>query len=376
MRTLIAILLALGMLDQLSANPFIYENIEHKVAQAEYNRSCTFFAIPHAVSLSKEVGGSGHIIGASILGSAELSMMLETPIKTKVQTFSRKTDGQGTDTVTTKVGKTVVPVRYNVKQSPLHSNIPMLMPFCRGEEIPNSARSQLYVKLERFERVTTSEHAEPKHERVFKVSLSDDNQTTWSPFIDTTSVKKDVPKAKKQPSSRPAWILNPPKHSIVSVTPIYQGDIGTAVIEAMFLARCERALEIESDIKTKITNFARSADQNVSEKIEKTESSVVKQVAKQTVRDSYLKTFWIDTATQELYLLVNVSNEPVHTHLTESENTLWKQFQAKESNVTATKSLEEEFNQKDGADTSAQDISEEEARTLWKQMKSKEETGE
>jgi hypothetical protein len=116
--------------------------------------------------------------------------------------------------------------------------------------------------------------------------------------------------------------------------------------EAMSNGRSNLALQIETLVKTKVEQFARSTGVGAAEVADKVSTQVSKNVAKVTLQGSKQMKFWQNPANQDIYVLVGLPEGNVNAAVKDQVKTsfkndeaLWQQFQSK----NALESLEAEF---------------------------------
>lgn len=116
--------------------------------------------------------------------------------------------------------------------------------------------------------------------------------------------------------------------------------------EAMASARSNLAQQIQTLVKDKVELFTRATGVGGAEVADKVSTQVSKQVAKVTLNGSKQMKYWQNPSTQDIYVLVGVSESAMNQEVKNSvkssfknDDALWQQFQSKQ----ALESLEKEF---------------------------------
>lgn len=153
----------------------------------------------------------------------------------------------------------------------------------------------------------------------------------------------------------PAWVLMPPEGGLSSVGSAKIGPAGMsfAKMEASANARDEIARTINVKVKNMIKNFTESTGVGDDQTVDKVFTSVSKQVAKVDLTGSRVKNVFMDTANQEIYVLVALQPEVVKSVAEtmkqaavtsfKNDRALWQKFQAKKAHEELDKEIEKEF---------------------------------
>lgn len=147
----------------------------------------------------------------------------------------------------------------------------------------------------------------------------------------------------------PAWVCggNTLEGHYVAVGAAPLSNLGQSFSrrEAMANARSNLAQQIQTEVKDKVSVFARSTGVGGSEVADKVSTQVSKQVARVTLGGSKQLKYW-QAPSDEIYLLVGVPIDQVNKEVQnqvrssyQNDNALWQQFQEK----NAMEELEKEF---------------------------------
>ncbi len=118
---------------------------------------------------------------------------------------------------------------------------------------------------------------------------------------------------------------------------------------AMADGRSNLSQQIETEVKSKIEQFARTTGIGANETVDTATTQVAKQVAHVTLNGSKQLAYWQHPKNNDIYVLMGVTKESVDNAATETvyssmgnQNALWQQFQAE----NALKGLEEDTKEK------------------------------
>jgi len=118
---------------------------------------------------------------------------------------------------------------------------------------------------------------------------------------------------------------------------------------AMADGRSNLSQQIETEVKSKIEQFARTTGIGANETVDTATTQVAKQVAHVTLNGSKQLAYWQHPKNNDIYVLMGVTKESVNNAATETvhssmgnQNALWQQFQAE----NALKGLEEDTKEK------------------------------
>ena len=127
--------------------------------------------------------------------------------------------------------------------------------------------------------------------------------------------------------------------------PMSKAGAGFSRKSAMADGRSNLSQQIETEVKSKITQYAGTTGIGASETVDTATTQVSKQVAHVTLTGSKQLAYWQHPETNDIYVLMgvtkdsvnNATDEAVHSSLG-NQNALWQQFQAE----NALKGLEED----------------------------------
>lgn len=149
----------------------------------------------------------------------------------------------------------------------------------------------------------------------------------------------------------PEWTCMPDSAVEGSLTdlgsaPFSKLGAGFTRTEAMANARNSLSFQVETKVKAKVEQFARSTGAGSDEVADKVSTQVSKQTSKIALTGSKQLKSWQHPTTKTLYVLVGVDEKSINQEAKnnvkssyKNDNALWQQFQAK----NALESLEKEF---------------------------------
>lgn len=139
----------------------------------------------------------------------------------------------------------------------------------------------------------------------------------------------------------PAWVLNGGAEgglSAVGSAQVGNAGISFAKTEALANGRDEIARILELKVSNMVKNFTQTTGVGNSQTVDKVSSTVSRQLASQTITSSKLKSQWLSSECNELFVLV-VADAPgikkdIKDQITSSyrnEEAIWQQIQAKDA---------------------------------------------
>lgn len=149
----------------------------------------------------------------------------------------------------------------------------------------------------------------------------------------------------------PSWTCVPKnsKNMIVGLgsAPLSGAGIGFTRVNALAQARNNLAFKIQTAVKAKVAQFARSTGIKNQEAVDAVSTQVSQQLTQQTLRDSKQIQSWQNPKDGTLFVLVEMPIKSINSSIKEqitnssydNKNALWQQFQSKE----ALKQLNQDF---------------------------------
>lgn len=141
----------------------------------------------------------------------------------------------------------------------------------------------------------------------------------------------------------PSWTCMPQGSSGMIVglgsAPLSGAGINFTRVNALAQARNDLAFKIQTDVKAKVAQFARSTGIKNQEAVDAVSTQVSQQLAQQNLRDSKQIKSWQNPKDGTLFILVAMPikeiNNGIKKQITSSsynnKNALWQQFQSKEA---------------------------------------------